>query len=104
MIGQYPKIGWQRRTMLADEKKEQTPGMIELPAPTVWPMITALSIMLLRAGLVTHVAVSVVGLILALRGAVGWFGESTILCPSGATGGFYRRPCLDWSIIVPTIE
>src|SRR6185436_11943033 len=61
--------------MLAEEKREQTPGTIKLPAPTVWPMITALGITLLCAGLVTHVAVSVVGLILALRGAVGWFQE-----------------------------
>jgi hypothetical protein len=61
--------------MLAEEKREQTSGMIKLPAPTIWPMITALGITLLCAGLVTHVAVSVVGLILALRGAVGWFRE-----------------------------
>jgi hypothetical protein len=61
--------------MLAEEKREQTPGMIEMPAPTIWPMITALGITLLCAGLVTHVAVSVVGLILALRGAAGWFRE-----------------------------
>ena len=52
-----------------------SPEIIELPAPTAWPMITALGITLLCAGLVTHVAVSVVGLILALRGAVGWFRE-----------------------------
>jgi hypothetical protein len=38
-------------------------------------MITALGITLLCAGLVTHLAVSFVGLILALRGAVGWFRE-----------------------------
>lgn len=49
--------------------------IIELPAPTAWPMVTALGITLLCAGLITHVAVSVVGLILALRGAVGWFRE-----------------------------
>src|SRR5262249_40201697 len=61
--------------MSAEEKKEQTPGMISVPAPTVWPMITALGITLLCAGLVTHVAISVVGIILALRGAVGWFRE-----------------------------
>ena len=61
--------------MLTEEKRERTLGKIELPAPTVWPMVTALGITLLCAGLVTHVAVSVVGLILALRGAVGWFRE-----------------------------
>jgi hypothetical protein len=61
--------------MLAEEKSEETPGTIELPAPTAWPMITALGITLLCAGVVTHAAVSLVGLILALRGAVGWFRE-----------------------------
>jgi hypothetical protein len=49
--------------------------MIEVPAPTAWPMITALGITLLAAGLVTHLAISLVGLVLALRGAVGWFRE-----------------------------
>jgi hypothetical protein len=57
----------------ADNNRSQE--IIELPAPTAWPMITALGITLLCAGLVTHVAVSVVGLILALRGAVGWFRD-----------------------------
>src|SRR5258705_5891631 len=57
----------------ADNNRSQE--IIELPAPTAWPMITALGITLLCAGLVTHVAVSFVGLLVALRGAVGWFRE-----------------------------
>ncbi len=61
--------------MSDEEKREQYQGMIMLPAPTAWPMITALGITMLCAGLVTHVAVSLVGLVLALRGAVGWFRE-----------------------------
>jgi len=48
---------------------------IEAPAPTPWPMITAFGLTLLAAGVVTHVVVSVVGLILVFRGAVGWFRE-----------------------------
>ena len=48
---------------------------LETPAPTPWPMVTAFGLTLLAAGLVTHVVVSVVGLIVALRGAVGWFRE-----------------------------
>jgi hypothetical protein len=58
-----------------EEKKEETSEVIELPAPTVWPMVTAFGLTLLAVGLVTSMAVSVVGLILALRGAVGWFRE-----------------------------
>ncbi|MBX3026901.1 hypothetical protein KF840_18490 [bacterium] len=48
---------------------------VELPAPTAWPMIAALGIALLFAGLVMHPLVSVVGGVLTLAGAVGWFGE-----------------------------
>jgi hypothetical protein len=48
---------------------------IETPAPTPWPMVTAFGLTLLCSGLVTHVVVSVVGLILAARGAIGWFRE-----------------------------
>jgi hypothetical protein len=45
---------------------------IELPAPTAWPMIAALGVMLTFAGLVTMAAVSLVGAVLALAGAIGW--------------------------------
>jgi hypothetical protein len=58
-----------------EEKKEETSEMIEMPASTVWPMVTAFGLALLFAGLVTSLAVSVVGFILTARGAVGWFRE-----------------------------
>ncbi len=45
----------------------------ELPAPTVWPMVVALGVTLGFTGLVTHFAVSVVGVVLALVGGVGWW-------------------------------
>jgi hypothetical protein len=48
---------------------------IELPAPTQWPMIAALGITLGFAGLVTHVLVSVVGVVMVVVGAVGWWRE-----------------------------
>jgi hypothetical protein len=55
--------------------EENTDKLIEVPAPTAWPMIMALGLTLAFAGLVTNVAVSMVGLILFITGAVGWFGE-----------------------------
>jgi len=61
--------------MLPEQQHDPVPELIALPAPTPWPMITAFGLTLLCTGLVTHVAISVVGLILALRGAVGWFRE-----------------------------
>jgi hypothetical protein len=48
---------------------------IELPSPTAWPMIFALGLSLLFAGLVTDVAVSVVGIALFVCGAAGWWFE-----------------------------
>ena len=60
---------------MSAEDNSQSQEIIEVPAPTPWPMITALGITLLAAGLVTHLVVSAVGLILALRGAAGWFRE-----------------------------
>ncbi len=61
--------------MVPEQQHDPVPELIELPAPNPWPMITAFGITLFCTGLVTHAAVSVVGLILALRGAVGWFRE-----------------------------
>ncbi len=58
-----------------EEQKDQTSEMIEMPAPTAWPMVAAFGCALLLAGLVTSPAVSIAGLILAARGAVGWFRE-----------------------------
>jgi hypothetical protein len=48
---------------------------IDMPAPTPWPFVTAFALTLLFAGLVTHVAVTVAGLLLAVRGAIGWWGD-----------------------------
>src|SRR5215510_11474648 len=59
--------------MAAERKQEQVPDYINLPAPTAWPFVTAFGLTLLAAGLVTQAVISLVGLILALRGAVGWF-------------------------------
>ena len=59
--------------MQPEEHKTQTSKTIEVPAPTPWPFVTAFGIALLLAGLVTSLAVSVVGFVVILFGAVGWF-------------------------------
>jgi hypothetical protein len=51
----------------------KAPDRIVLPAPTAWPMAVALGITLGFGGLVTHLAVTVVGVGLALVGGVGWW-------------------------------
>jgi uncharacterized membrane protein YagU involved in acid resistance len=48
---------------------------IDLPAPTPWPMVTALGVTLVLAGLITHAVISVVGAMLLVRGAIGWWRE-----------------------------
>lgn len=48
---------------------------IELPAPTAWPIVLAAGITLMSAGLVTSASVSVLGVVLAAAGCVGWFRE-----------------------------
>lgn len=55
--------------------EERRETRVELPAPTAWPMIAALGVTLLCAGLVTHIAVSATGLLLMVCGFVGWFRE-----------------------------
>ena len=54
---------------------ETTDTVIEVPAPTPWPMIMALGLTLAFASLVTNPAVGIVGLVLFTSGAVGWFRE-----------------------------
>ncbi len=46
---------------------------IVLPAPTFWPMVFAFGVTLLLAGIVTHWAVSIVGFLIALKAATGWW-------------------------------
>jgi len=46
---------------------------VQLPAPTAWPIVLALGIALMFAGMVTHWAISLLGLLLALRAIWGWF-------------------------------
>ena len=48
-------------------------GTLELPAPTAWPLVLAFGITLVFGGLVTSAPVSVLGAVLVIGGAVGWF-------------------------------
>jgi hypothetical protein len=52
-----------------------TTKKIEVPAPTAWPIVLAFGLTLVSAGLVTAASVSILGAVLAIAGAVGWFRE-----------------------------
>jgi hypothetical protein len=60
---------------LLNQSDEAPADMVELPAPTPWPIVFAFGLALLFAGLVTTEAVSVLGAIAAIAGAVGWFRD-----------------------------
>jgi hypothetical protein len=51
------------------------PREIEVPASTAWPLVLALGFMLIFAGLLTSVSVSVLGGLLTVAGCAGWFRE-----------------------------
>jgi hypothetical protein len=55
--------------------ENREPTTLEQPAPTVWPMVSALGVTLMFGGLVTHVIVSALGILLSLIGAVGWWRD-----------------------------
>jgi len=48
---------------------------IHLPAPTAWPLVLAFGATLLFAGLVTSMVISILGIVLIVFGAVGWFRQ-----------------------------
>ena len=60
---------------VGQENGENASNTVEVPAPTAWPIVLAFGIALLVAGLVTSEAVSVLGAIVAIAGAVGWFRD-----------------------------
>jgi hypothetical protein len=48
---------------------------IELPAPTYWPIVFAFGLTLIAAGIVTQWVISAVGLVIAVRGVLGWWSN-----------------------------
>lgn len=56
---------------------DERPGTdaIVMPAPTAWPFVFALGVALIFAGLLTSPVISVLGAVLYVAGAVGWFRE-----------------------------
>jgi hypothetical protein len=57
------------------EHSSAPPASVSLPAPTAWPIVLAFGVTLVFAGLVTSAPISLVGAVLAVAAAVGWFGD-----------------------------
>jgi hypothetical protein len=65
-------------TLLSVEQVEggsRAPVEIEVPASTAWPFVLAFGFTLMFAGLLTSASVSILGIVLAVAGCVGWFRE-----------------------------
>ena len=65
-------------TLLSVEQVEQSPRApveIEVPASTAWPLVLSFGFTLMFAGLLTSASVTVLGVVLAVAGCVGWFQE-----------------------------
>jgi hypothetical protein len=58
-----------------NQSLESATDIIQVPAPTAWPIVLAFGLTLLVAGLVTSEAVSVLGVFIGIAGAVGWFRD-----------------------------
>jgi hypothetical protein len=56
-----------------DDLSHSAPGTIQLPRPTAWPLVLALGVSLIFAGMVTSIEVAILGLLLSIAGSVGWF-------------------------------
>ena len=62
-----------KMTIATVERTADSTEMIEMPAPTPWPIVLAFGLALVFAGFVTSWSVSFLGAILAVSGCIGWF-------------------------------
>jgi hypothetical protein len=49
------------------------PAAVRVPAQTAWPVVLAFGITLLFCGLLTNIALTILGAVLAVPAAIGWF-------------------------------
>lgn len=61
--------------MDSEQAQGHSPQTIQLPAPTAWPLVFALGVALIFAGLMSSVYVSIAGGLVLLVAAVGWWRE-----------------------------
>jgi hypothetical protein len=59
----------------SSENESASPAGVEMPRATAWPLVLALGITLLGAGLATSLVLTLVGAILFLVALAGWIGQ-----------------------------
>ena len=60
---------------MATHTSDSSLPAVVLPAPTVHPLALSVGVTLLCAGLLTHIAVSIAGVLVSVAAAIGWFRE-----------------------------
>lgn len=60
---------------MSHDPHHQSDDSVELPTPTMWPIIAAFGLTLVFAGIVTDYYVSLFGFIIGLAGTIGWFTD-----------------------------
>jgi len=60
---------------MSSDHDNHDPNSVELPTPTAWPIVAAFGLSLIFFGLVTNIFVTIVGFLVGLFGAVGWFKD-----------------------------
>lgn len=60
---------------MSEHQEHSETGIIQLPAPTAWPLILAVGLTLAAAGLVTNFGITLLGGLLVISGCVGWFRQ-----------------------------
>jgi uncharacterized membrane protein len=60
---------------MEDHQSGVSHEVVQLPAPTAFPIVLALGLTLAFAGLVTNMGISILGAVLILAGCVGWFAQ-----------------------------
>jgi hypothetical protein len=58
----------------SEDHQPQTDA-VELPASTAWPMVLALGLSLLVAGMLTNATISLLGVVLTVCAGIGWFRQ-----------------------------
>ena len=53
----------------------QSDAAVVMPAPTAWPFVFALGVALIFAGMLTSASISILGAVVYLAGAIGWFRQ-----------------------------
>src|SRR5215467_5401414 len=63
------------RSVKQIEERPSAPVELEVPASTAWPLVLSFGFTLMFAGLLTSASVSILGVVLAVAGCIGWFHE-----------------------------